>query len=34
MLDRVLQQKLIQDWIGGTPAIVVVRPGWKVGEGV
>jgi hypothetical protein len=29
VLERVLQQKLIQDWIGGTPAIVVVGPDTK-----
>jgi hypothetical protein len=29
VLDRVLKQKLIQDWIGGTPVIVVVGPDGK-----
>ena len=29
LLDRVLKQKLIQDWIGGTPVIVVVGPDGK-----
>lgn len=26
VLDRVLKQKLVQDWVGGTPVIVVVGP--------
>ena len=29
VLDRVLQQKLVQDWIGGTPVIVVTGPDGK-----
>jgi hypothetical protein len=29
VLDRVLKQKLVQDWIGGTPVIVVVGPDGK-----
>jgi hypothetical protein len=29
VLDRVLQAKLIQDWIGGTPVIVLVGPDGK-----
>jgi hypothetical protein len=29
MLDRVLKQKLVQDWIGGTPVIVVLGPDEK-----
>ena len=29
VLERVLQQKLIQDWIGGSPVLVVVGPDGK-----
>jgi hypothetical protein len=29
VLERVLQQKLIQDWVGGVPVIVVVGPDGK-----
>lgn len=29
VLDHVLKQKLIQDWVGGTPVIVVVGPDGK-----
>jgi hypothetical protein len=29
IVERVLEQKLVQDWIGGTPVIVVVGPDGK-----
>jgi hypothetical protein len=28
-VERVLKQKLVQDWVGGTPVIVVVGPDGK-----